>query len=68
MKVKRVIRWQNGMVMVFGTDGEQISELQGRYSEVKDRVLAAADDKTEFRYGVWNQSLITISRDTWQSM
>lgn len=28
-----IIRWQNGMVMVFGTDGEQIPEYQGPYEE-----------------------------------
>lgn len=36
----RVYLRDNGMVMVFGFDGEQIPGLQGPYDEVKDRVSA----------------------------
>lgn len=29
-EVVTVYRWTNGMVMVFGSDGEQVPELQGK--------------------------------------
>lgn len=40
--VRSVYRWANGMVMVFGDDGEQIPELQGeatlnRLAAIRDR-------------------------------
>jgi hypothetical protein len=31
--VSAAYRWANGMVMVFGVGGEQLSELQGPYSD-----------------------------------
>lgn len=40
--IKTAYLWANGMLMVFGEDGEQIPELQGpfdleRYQAIKDR-------------------------------
>jgi len=41
------------MVMVFDDTGQQIPELQGRDSEVIDRILAAATGFTQFLLGEW---------------
>lgn len=37
--ISNVIRWENGMVMVFDERGEQIPEYQGRWDEMKDAIL-----------------------------
>lgn len=64
-RVKTAIHWGNGMVMVFGEEGQQILELQGRYSEVREKVLAASDAQTTFEIGVWNKGLQTVPREDW---
>lgn len=65
MKIKQAIRWSNDMVMVFDERGEQVAELQGTYTEKREAVLAAADDETEFRHGVWRDGMIPWPRETW---
>ena len=40
VKIKSVYLWQNGMLMVFGEDGQQIAELQGLEAECGDKVAA----------------------------
>jgi hypothetical protein len=50
-KIASVTLYANGMVMVFGIDGEQIPEYQGRYDEVKEKIRAAYDGPWIF--GVW---------------
>lgn len=65
MQIKRAIKWQNDMVMVFDLAGEQILELQGPYDDVRDRVLAASDDKTVFEHGVWMDSITSVPKEDW---
>lgn len=48
MRVKDVFRFPNGMVAVLDEHGEQISQLQGRFEDVKQKVEAAADEQTEW--------------------
>ena len=36
------------MVMVFDQHGQQVTDLQGSFVDVRDAVLAAADEQTEF--------------------
>jgi hypothetical protein len=50
MRLKTVFLFPNGMVAVCGYDGQQIPELQGRFSEVKEKIAALADEQTEW-YG-----------------
>ena len=40
--IKTVVKSQNGMVMVFDNMGEQISEYQGQYEDVKEGILKDA--------------------------
>jgi hypothetical protein len=49
-RLKSVFFFENGNVAVCDETGRQIPELQGRFSEVAERVEAAADDQTEW-YG-----------------
>lgn len=48
MSVKAVFVFPNGNVAVTDQDGQQIAELQGQFEDVKLKILAAADDGTEF--------------------
>jgi hypothetical protein len=50
MRLKAVFMFNNGNVAVCGYDGQQITELQGRFFEVRDRIESLADDQTEW-YG-----------------
>jgi hypothetical protein len=40
--IKKIIRLKDDMVMVFDEDGEQLPEYQGRYVEVKEKIMADA--------------------------
>jgi hypothetical protein len=48
--MKTVIRLRNDMVMVFDAIGEQIPEYQGRYEDVKERILRDASSETIFNH------------------
>ena len=75
MKVKRsrenimirsVIKTPNNMVMVFDENEEQIPEYQGRYEEMKERILKDAPPETIF--GCWldyETDIKTVSREEW---
>ncbi len=47
MKVSSVWVFPNEMVVVFGPDGQQICELQGRFDDVKESIEKAVDEYTE---------------------
>ena len=46
--IKTVIRAANNMVIVFDENGRQLSEYQGQYEEVKQRILADAPDEAAY--------------------
>lgn len=60
-----VIRFENGMVMVFNERGEQMPEYQGRYEEVKDKILADAPESAKLSHGVWRVSEEPVPRKEW---
>lgn len=39
----KVIIWRNGMVMSFDANGQQISDWQGKYEELKDKIDSLPD-------------------------
>lgn len=43
-----VYRFANGLVMVFGIDGQQMPRLQGRWSEKRDEIMRRASPSTKF--------------------
>jgi hypothetical protein len=53
VKTPRAVYRFGEMVMVFDAWGEQIPALQGRFLEVKERILQEADAHTEFYAGNW---------------
>jgi hypothetical protein len=65
-RIKSVIRCPNNMVIVFGEDDEQVSEYQGRYEEVRARILRDAPPAAIF--GHWLEcttDIKTVSREKW---
>ena len=46
--IKTVFKFSNGMVAVCDENGEQLSEYQGHYDKVKDKILADAPPDAEF--------------------
>ena len=62
---REVIHWQNDEVMVFDEAGEPIPSLQGRYEEMREKILAAADELTQFWSGQWQEmELAPVTRET----
>lgn len=59
--IKHVYVWKDpdnpksGMVMVFDQYGEQMTEYQGRYEEVAEKIKADAGPDVEYFGGVWRQ-------------
>lgn len=66
-RVSRAIHWQNDMVMVFDVDGNQVEELQGRYSDhLVAAVLVASGPLTKFQWAVWLTGEVTeVNREEW---
>jgi len=49
MKIAATYLFDNGMVMTFGTDGQQIPELQGKHTpELRQKIIEASDSMTEW--------------------
>ena len=48
--IKTVIRARNNMVIVFNTKGEQITEYQGQYDAVREKILADAPQGAVFNH------------------
>jgi len=63
--IKNAIKFSNGIVMVFNEKGEQMPKYQGRYEEVKAKILAHAPKSAEFFHGVWKLSSKAIQREQW---
>jgi len=69
-RIARVYLYQNGMVRVFNHSDQQLSELQGPYSEIRERLIARLPEQVVFRWGEWvSGQLCIISRrqfEQWQ--
>lgn len=46
--IKKVTKLPNGMVMVFDEKGKLMPEFQGRYEEVRAKILAHAPKSAKF--------------------
>lgn len=54
--INRVIKFQNGIVMCFDENSNQMPEYQGRYEEVRAKILAHAPQSAKFFHGTWDRS------------
>lgn len=48
--IQKIIRLKNDTVMVFDEEGEQMPEYQGRYDDVRDRIMADAPAGAVFNH------------------
>lgn len=66
MKIKTVVKSGNDMVMVFDQRGEQIPQYQGKYDEVKERILRNAPTDAVFAHGYTEAGeLQVVPREEW---
>lgn len=63
--ISEVIRFPNNIVLVFDEKGEQMPELQGRYEEVRARILAWAPSCAKFFHGAWPAVNNSVPRGEW---
>jgi len=64
--INRVLKAQNGMVLVFDNKGEQIPEYQGQYNKIKPRILEDAPPGTVFSHALDGKAeLRIVSREEW---
>jgi len=64
--IKKVIGFQNDMVMVFDDYGEQVCEYQGYYADVRERILTNAPRDAVFTR--WFDDEVkprTVLREAW---
>lgn len=61
--IKDVYLFTNGMVSVFDNNGEQVTDLQGKISEMRDKVIDRSSMHTVFHISKWNDWAHIISRD-----
>ena len=61
--IKSVLKLENGIVLVFDENDEQISEYQGQYKEVRDKILRDAPPDAAF--GVITGAIQAIPREEW---
>lgn len=53
MKITKVYLWDNGAVMVFDENDNQMPDYQGMHGQVADLILCNAPDDTTFFYSTW---------------
>jgi len=63
--IDHAVKFSNGIVLCFDENGEQMPEYQGRYEEVKDKILADAPQSARFFRAVWMVSGGEIPREKW---
>jgi len=57
LHMQTVILWSNGMVMVFGDDGQQMPEYQGIFEIVAPRINAVF--RGSWEYGDWRRGILS---------
>ncbi len=63
--IQQVIRFGNDMVIIFDEKGEQMPEYQGRYEDVRVKILARAPRSAKFFHGDWPAVNNPVPRKEW---
>lgn len=63
--IQTVVKFDNGMVVVFDEGGEQMPAFQGRYEEVRVRILAHAPASAKFFHSDWPVFRNPLPRKDW---
>jgi len=58
--INHIYLWGDGLVAVFDQFGDQMQEYNGKYADVRDKILADAPDTAIFYSAMWR---ISGSRD-----
>lgn len=66
--IASVIFWANGMLTVFGDNGAQLPEYQGRCTEKLGDVLKDAPPDTRWYIGSWRYGYVDASRSEFESL
>lgn len=61
-RAENVILWQNGVVMVFDDEGEQMGELQGMFPRVEAKLALLPEDGILWQRGVWLECLTDVTK------
>ena len=64
--IKTIIRLQKDMVMVFDENGEQVPVYQGRYADMREKLLRDAPEKAVFSN--WFDDVVeakVVTRENW---
>lgn len=67
LSLAKVVLWDNGAVMAFNGAGEQEEEFQGRYEDVRERVIGVCDKSTHFFFGRWEDFEIPITMEQFRT-
>lgn len=62
-KISKIIQWSNGMVMVYGENGKQMSEYQGKRKEVIKKLEGLDFTEVEFFIGSWNIGVLPVNKE-----
>ena|SRR2546429_8721227 len=60
LHMQHVILWANGTVTVFGDDDEQMTQYQGRFENVQQRINDVF--RGQWEYGDWNKGILSAVR------
>ena len=63
--ISEVFKFETGMVLVFDEKGEQMPEFQGKYEDVRVKILARAPKEATFYHGTWPQGRKLVPRKEW---
>lgn len=62
-KIAKVIKWSNGLVMVFDEEGKQMPQYQGHYKEMVGLILHdTMGQDVQFFHGKWGISEDPVKR------
>ncbi len=66
MKIKVIIRLKDDLVMVFGAEGEQIPQYQGKYDDVREVILQDAPPEAVFTHWFgYSLEPVVVPRESW---
>lgn len=59
----KVVKWSNGMVMVFDQYGRQLPEFQGEWYVMKNKIKRYANRFTKFYKGDWQEQVEEVTKE-----
>lgn len=63
MAVTELIRWSNGNVMAFDSDGKQVPEYQGLFDEIRHKAVDL--EGVTWKVGIWGEQVTEVPKKIW---